>query len=278
VDTSEVFSANAASDQLRDRGESIDFLLLNAGGSGKEARFNSDKVEITYASTLVGHHVMTMRMLADGVLAPKARIVIVSSEGARGNMPGMKIHDIDQIAKDSFDGDLSAAIQALTRIETPVQTKFVNIVEYVTAKLIVAWWAAALARRLPVGITVNAVSPGSVPSTGFARDANLMMRVFMVPMMKVVGPLMGMSGSVENGARRYLDAAELGDDESGHFYATANRKKLVGPTGIQTWPEYFTDERSQEASFDAMVVLTGVAFPEDVRQETADSPPTTPSA
>ena len=59
----------------------------------------------------------------------------------------------------------------------------------------------------------------------------------------------------------YQPIFELGDDETGHFYATAHRKKLVGPVGIQTWPEHFTDEGSQEAGFDAVVRLTGTQFP-----------------
>ena len=70
-----------------------------------------------------------------------------------------------------------------------------------------------------------------------------------------------MSGSIEKAARRYLDVASFGDEETGHFYATAHRKKLAGPMGIQTWPEYFRDTRGQEASFNAMVGLTGVGFP-----------------
>jgi hypothetical protein len=62
------------------------------------------------------------------------------------------------------------------------------------------------------------------------------------------------------GARRYLDAAEYSDDDTGHFYATAKRKKVVGPIGVQTSPEYFTDQTSQEAAFDALVALTGVGL------------------
>ena len=109
---------------------------------------------------------------------------------------------------------------------------------------------------------VSAVPPGSAPATSIARSAPLIMRAVMLPMMKVIGPLMGMAGSVEAGARRYLDAADLGDGETGHFYATADRKKLVGPVAIQTWPEYFTDQTSQEVGFDAMVKMTGVGFPD----------------
>jgi NAD(P)-dependent dehydrogenase (short-subunit alcohol dehydrogenase family) len=264
VDTSEVASANAASDELRNRGARIDFLLLNAGASSKDAAFNSDGVEITYASTLVGHHVMTMRAFADGLLSPNARIVIAGSEGARGNMPGMNVYDIEQIAADSYGGDRVATIEALSRLEAPVQTKFVNMNEYVTAKLLVAWWAAALARKLPKGMTVNAVSPGANLATSFARDANAMMRMVMVPALKMLGPAMGMDGPIDKGARRYLDAADFGDDDTGHFYATAHRRKLVGPLGIQTWPEYFANERGQEAAFDAMERLTGVEFPKGI--------------
>lgn len=174
----------------------------------------------------------------------------------------MKVHDIGKVANDLFDGDRVAAIDALARIKGP--HKFASMNEYVSAKLVVAWWAAALARKLPAGMTVNAVSPGSAPASGFARSAPFMMRVFMLPMMKVMGPLMGMAGSIKTAARRYLDAADLGDDATGHFYATVDRKKLVGPVGIQSWPQYFTDQASQEAGFEAVVMMTGVSFPDSV--------------
>ena len=260
VDTSEVASAEAAAEQLRERGDQIDYLLLNAGASGKDPSYNSDGVEITYASTLVGHHVLTMRALEHGLLTPHARIVIAGSEGARGNMPGMAVHDIGEIAANSFSGDRGAAFDAMARIKTPEQKKFVSMNEYVTAKLIVAWWAAALARKLPAGMTVNAVSPGANLSTSFARDASAPMRL-MMPVMKLLGPLMGMNGSIDKGARRYLDAAEYADDDTGHFYATANRKKLTGPVAVQTWPDYFTDEAAQDVAFDGMVALSGVSVP-----------------
>lgn len=260
IDTSEIASANAAADELERRGERLHFLLLNAGASGKEPTRNSDGVEITYAS-LIGHHVLTVRALKDGLLAEGARIVIAGSEGARGNMPGMKVHNVEQIAKESFGNDPAAAIEALFRLEVPAQRRFTNMNEYVTSKLIVAWWAAALAWRLPEGITVNAVSPGSTPGTGFARNAPAALRYLMLPAMKIVGPLMGMAGSIEQAARRYLDAADYADHETGHFYATAHRKKLVGPVGIQTWPAYLSDERLQEAALAAVVKAAATPMP-----------------
>ena len=59
-----------------------------------------------------------------------------------------------------------------------------------------------------------------------------LMRFVMIPVLKIFGPLMGMSGSIERAARRYRDAASFGDEETGHFYVTAHRKKLAGPMGI----------------------------------------------
>jgi hypothetical protein len=108
------------------------------------------------------------------------------------------------------------------------------------------------------------VSPGSAPDSSFGRDAGFMMRL-MLPMMKMVGPLMGMAGSLEVAARRYLDAAELGTEANGGFYATEHRKKLVGPMAKQTWPEYLTDATSQDAGFDAVVKLTHTPFPAEAR-------------
>lgn len=261
MDTSLIASATAAADTLRDRSERIDFLVLNAGASHNEASFNDDGFEVTYASTLIGHHILTMRALQDGLLSSTARIVIAGSEGARGNMPGMNVHDIHKIATDSFGGDMVAAIEAMFRLKVDVQKPFSNMSEYVTAKMLVAWWTTALSRKLPAGMTVNAVSPGGVADTGFARHASAVMRIFMVPMMKLVGGLMGMNGTVGQAASRYVEAEKYGADANGNFYATEHKSKTVGPVAIQTWPEFFGDRDGQEAALSALVNLTGVAVP-----------------
>ena len=173
-----------------------------------------------------------MRALEHGLLASHARIVIAGSEGARGNMPGTKVRDIVEIADDHFDGDRVVAIEALARIEAPSQTRFANMDEYVTAKLVVACWVAAVARRLPDGMTLNALSPGANVGTSFGRDASLAMRAIMIPAMKLFGPLLGMNGPVDSGARRYLDAAGYG----GHFYATAHAVRSLAPSPSRPGP------------------------------------------
>ncbi len=258
IDTSEVESAKAAALDLEARGIVADALVLNAGATGTEPKFNSEGIEITWASTLVGHHVLTMEMLARGLLAPQSRIIIAGSEGARGNLMGMKVHDIAGIAREHFGGDRSATIAALARIQH--QGGFTNMDEYVTAKLVVAWWAGGLSRKLPPGMTVNAVSPGSAPASSFTRNTGFGMKVMLV-FMKAVGPLIGMAGSLEVAAKRYLDAVELDEAETGKFYATVDRKKLVGPMGVQSWPEFLTDRGEQDAAFEAIAALTKTPLP-----------------
>jgi hypothetical protein len=85
---------------------------------------------------------------------------------------------------------------------------------YTDAKLIVAWWAAALARRLPSGMAVYAVSPGSAPDTKAVRNAGPLMKWLMLPLVKLIP---GMSQTTETAARRYLQASEFGTDVSGQF-------------------------------------------------------------
>ena len=179
----------------------------------------------------------------------------------------MKVHDIEAVANDHHDGDLVAAIESLAKIAGPYSFSSNN--EYVSSKMVVAWWAAARSRKLPAGMTVNAVSPGSVPGTNFGRNASWMVRLLMVPMMKIMGPLMGMAGSIETAAARYVVAADFGNDETGHFYASENRKKLVGPLAIQEWPGYFSDRPSQEAGFQVVINLKNVPFPDSVNDQKA---------
>ena len=64
ADLSETEPAADAAEELAARGDTIDLLILNAGMSpGDTPMFNADGIELTFASTLVGHHVLTMRLL-----------------------------------------------------------------------------------------------------------------------------------------------------------------------------------------------------------------------
>lgn len=256
VDVSEASSAIMSSEELISKGYKFDVLILNAGMSaGANIMKNSDGVDLTFASTLIGHHAMTMYFLNNGGINENGRIIIAGSESARGDVPGMNLPDFDAVAKDVFNGNVHDMLKAFAEGKYP--EKYVPMIAYAIAKLYVAWWSAALAKRLPSGrgITVNTVSPGSVPASNFARDASWGIRNIMMPMMKVIGPMMGMAGPVSAAAARYLDVANYGDDISGKFFGSPP-KKLVGILEEQR-TALLQDVSMQEEGYKLIVELAG---------------------
>jgi len=124
---------------------------------------------------------------------------------------------------------------------------------YADAKLIIAWWVAALARRLPSAMAAYAVSPGSAPDTKASRNAGPALKWLLIPLVKLIP---GMTQTPEIAARRYLQASEFGTDVSGQFFASAP-KKLTGPIEAMGHP-HFHDRESQEAAWQAVVRVSGV--------------------
>ena len=247
-----------AAAELIENGTKIDFLLLNAGMvSGSQLVTTDENIEITYASSLIGHHQLTMALLGDDALASEARIVIAGSEAARGDVPTFTPVDLPNYASEHFDGDLELAAVSLIRHDGPL--KYKPATAYATAKLFVAWWAAGLARQLPDGMTVNAVSPGSAPGTDAGRNANFFMRNIMMPMFKLAPKKMGMAAPVPVAAQRYIDASEFGADVTGKFYASAP-KKMTGPLHEVELP-HVLDQRSQKAAWAATVSVAGIDYP-----------------
>ena len=254
LDTSETASAIAASDELISKGYKFDVLILNAGMSGGDnVRKNSDGVDLTFASTLVGHHALTVNLLKNGAVSQNGRIIIAGSEAARGDMPGISLPDLDALAKEDFNGNMHDLLKAYAEGIYPA--KYVPMDQYALAKLYVAWWAASLAKKLPDGITVNVVSPGSVPSTGFARDMPWAMRNILLPIMTAIGPMMGMAGPISDAGKRYLDAADYSADITGKFFASPPKKAVGKLEEVRT--TLLQDEDKQEEGYKLIVELTG---------------------
>jgi NAD(P)-dependent dehydrogenase (short-subunit alcohol dehydrogenase family) len=244
-------SVQSALAELVRLGRPIDFLLLNAGMvGGKKRVLTAAGIEATQAP-LIGHHQLTVGLLRANLLSPNARIVIASAEPARGDVPMFSYTDVAALAATQHQGDRSAAVEALVRSGPNV--KYEPNRAYADAKLVVAWWAAALARRLPSGMAVYAVSPGSTPDTKAARNAGPVMKWLMVPLIKLIP---GMSQTPETAARRYLQASEFGTDVSGQFFASAP-KKVTGPIEAMCQP-HFHDRANQEAAWQAVVSVSGV--------------------
>jgi len=251
LDNADLATVETAARALAERGGKIDLLLLNAGiAPTKELSRTGDGLELTMAASLTGHHVLTMRLLEHDLLTESARIVIAGSEAARGDVPTFSPVDIDDFASEHFDGDLEAAIDAQLRMTEPAVYKPSDT--YATTKLFVAWWSAELARNLPAGMTVNAVSPGSTPDTNAIRNAPFFMRYIMLPMFKLVP---GMSHSVADGAGRYLEVADRGPHVSGKFFAS-KPKKMTGPLHEMEL-DHFDNPSGQKALLNVLSRVTG---------------------
>ncbi|CAB3744377.1 hypothetical protein LMG24238_07251 [Paraburkholderia sediminicola] len=244
-------SVQSALAELVKRGRPIDFLLLNAGMvPGKARVITAAGVEASQAP-LIGHHQLTVGLLRADLLSPNARIVITSAEPARGGVPMFKYTDVDALAAKYHHSDLTAAMEALIRNGPNV--KYVPNNAYADAKLFVAWWVAALARRLPSGMAVYAVSPGAATATNVSRQASLAVKYLFIPIANLIP---GMNQTPETAAGRYIQASKFGTEVSGQFFASA-QGKFSGPIEAQLHP-HLLDGANQEAAWQAVVNVSGV--------------------
>ena len=247
-------SVKSALAELAERAQPIDFLLLNAGlVSTKNRVLTAAGVEATQAP-LIGHHQLTMGLLHAKLLTPDARIVIAGAEPARGDVPMFGLTDVPAFADKYHHGDRIAAVESLIRSGPNV--KYEANRAYADAKVIVAWWAAALSRRLPSGMAVYAVAPGAATATKVSRNVSPVLRYVMIP---IVNLIPGMNQTPEKAASRYLQAAQFGTDVSGQFFASAP-KKVTGPIEAMLQP-HLLDLASQEAAWKAVVKVSGIDAP-----------------
>ena len=251
LDLNDPVNVHSAVGALVKQGRRIDFLLLNAGlVPYKQRVLTAAGVEASQAP-LIGHHQLTVGLLNANMLSPNARIVIAGAEPARGGVPMFKYTDLPEFAAKYFGGDRTAAVEVLIRNGPNV--KYVPNNTYADAKLIITWWTAALARRLPSGMAVYAVSPGGATATKVVRSASPILKYLFIP---IVNLSPGMNQTPETAAGRYIQASEFGTDVSGQFFASA-KGKFSGPIEVQRQP-HLHDRASQEAAWQAVVKVSGV--------------------
>jgi NAD(P)-dependent dehydrogenase (short-subunit alcohol dehydrogenase family) len=250
LDLNDPVNVHSAVAALVKQGRPVDFLLLNAGlVPFKQRVLTAAGVEASQAP-LIGHHQLTVGLLNANLLSPNARIVIAGAEPARGGVPFFKYTDLPEFAAKYHQGNRTAAVEALIRNGPNV--KYVPNNAYADAKLIIAWWTAALARRLPSGMAVYAVSPGGATATKVVRSASPVLKYLFIP---IVNLIPGMNQTPETAASRYLQASEFGTDASGQFFASA-QGKFSGPIEVQRQP-HLHDRASQEAAWQAVVKVSG---------------------
>ncbi len=222
-------SVQSALAELAKLGKPIDFLLLNAGlVPFKKRVLTAEGVEASQAP-LIGHHQLTVGLLRANLLSHDARIVIAGAEPARGGVPMFKYTDVPTFAAKYHRGDRTAAVEALIRNGPNV--KYVPNNAYADAKLIIAWWVAALARRLPSGETLAvyaAVSPGGATDTNkVVRSAGPLLRYLFIP---IVNLIPGMNRQTpETAARRYLQASEFQNKRLRGNSSRSAKGRVLGP-------------------------------------------------
>jgi NAD(P)-dependent dehydrogenase (short-subunit alcohol dehydrogenase family) len=88
-------SSYKALKELIIRNHKIDLLILNACVSPGGLEKNNDGMELTFASALLGHHILAMGLLKANLLSTNAKIVTAGSEAARGDVPMMWLYRSD---------------------------------------------------------------------------------------------------------------------------------------------------------------------------------------
>ncbi len=257
VDVSSVESARAASDELVRRGAAIDAVLLNAGIVAGDAMGKSvDGLELAFASSIVGHHVLTIRLHQAGLLPEGARVVIAGSEGARNDLPsmfGMQAYDFAVGTPREFGDNLHDAMTAFARGSKPAEYDPMRY--YATTKTFTSWWSAAVARKLKGEVLVFTVSPGSNMGTNAARHTTGFKRFLFTKIMPTVGSLTGMNMPTPLGAKRYVDVLTgNGKYSNGHSYMS-KPKKLTGPLEEQT-SVHLLDQARQDTALGVIEELT----------------------
>ena len=130
-----------------------------------------------------------------------------------------------------------------------------NLACYYSVKIhLNKWQSVELAKKLPEGIRVFTISPGSVPGTNFARHQSFVFRRIMLPLMDSLGRVMGMGASASAGSNRYLSAVDMPDEDSGKFFASPSGKMTGQLTEQKT--EYLLDETKRKSAWNTIVKLS----------------------
>jgi len=255
VDVASIESSSAAAAELVSRGRSFDVVLLNAGMVPSQLDRTSDGIEVCFAASLVGHHIITAALL-DADLLEDASVVLVGSEAANNDLPkamGMSVYDFVLGETSEFGATPAEAMKSFAL--SSAGPDFNGQRQYASTKAFSAWWSASMARRHDGSTRFYTVSPGANMGTNAARHSKGAFKL-MVGFMGRFGRFLGMDQPVSDGAKRYLDVAHGvgGTYESGRTY-TSKPKKMIGPLVVCDQP-HLNDNDRQETAFGVLEGLT----------------------
>lgn len=248
VDVADVASSRKAAAELVRRGNGFDSVLLNAGMVPNTLQRTSDGLEMCFASSLIGHHIITEALLDAGLVNDGGVVVLVGSEAANDDMPkamGMSVYDFVKGEPSDFGSTPTEAMENFARaVNGP---PFDGTRQYSSTKAFSAWWSAAMARRHPGSVRFYTVSPGANMGTNAARHATGPFKL-MIGFMRRFGKVLGMDQPIAKGAGRYIDVlhGHGGPYQNGGTY-TSRPKKMTGPLVLSTPPHLVATERQDTA-------------------------------
>ncbi|KAL7014593.1 hypothetical protein ACKWTF_016018 [Chironomus riparius] len=149
LDLSSLRSTKNFCEEVKRQYQKIDFLILNAGIFGLPYGTTEDGLERHFQVNHLSHQFLTTQL--SELLNHESRVVVLSSESHRfSNFPK---HDLTK------------------EILSPSASKFSSMMAYNNAKLCNVLFACELARKWQSrGISVFAVHPGNMISTGISRN------------------------------------------------------------------------------------------------------------
>ncbi|WP_448551717.1 SDR family NAD(P)-dependent oxidoreductase [Thalassotalea montiporae] len=214
IDVSDLNSVRQAVKRLP---ESIDALIMNAGGSGGRQydQLTSDGVTNIFAVNLLGHALLTEQLIAAGKLNYAA--LYAGSEAARGvEEMGMKRPNLATSSVDDFAAIANGSLFEGSKDATD---------HYGSIKYMAAMWMSAMARQHP-NLRFITMSPGATVGTEGFNTLPFVKQLVMKTMLRFM-LLLGKVHGVETGAKRYVDGLFNSEFRSGGFYAS-----LRGLTGV----------------------------------------------
>ncbi|MEM9134913.1 MAG: SDR family NAD(P)-dependent oxidoreductase [Actinomycetota bacterium] len=256
VDVAEIGSSQAAAQELIDRGVGFDSVLLNAGMVPNDLDRTSDGIEMAFAASLIGHHIITEALLDAELVNEGGVVVLVGSEAANDDLPkamGMGVYDFVRGESSDFGATPAEAMENFARSEGG--PGYDGNRQYASTKAFSAWWSAAMARRHPGPVRFYTVSPGANMGTNAARHTTGAFKI-MLAVMRRVGRYIGMDQPIDKGAGRYIDVlhGDGGPYENGGTY-TSRPKKMTGPLVLST-PPHLVDTDRQETALGVLDKLT----------------------
>lgn len=190
ADLSSMAEVRKLAADVRARFPRLDVLLNNAGAINQKRVVTVDGLELTFAANHLAYFLLTQELLP--MLGPGARIVNVASEASRA----AKLDVNDLQFERSYSGWTA----------------------YATSKLENILFTFELARRLPKGVTANALHPGAIASN-FAQNAGWMGTAW-----KLLSPFLR---TEEKGARTsiYLASSPEVEGVSGKYFIDCREKR-----------------------------------------------------